>query len=153
MPAPKLPQKRVEMLLRQGKGPAEIARILAAEDSIFVKPETISMFRARRGLDRLKPRYEDLIPWRVAPEHANLWIPKLLRMEGRLRAGVELSPTNEKSLVEWKRRLAAENLVVHYESDENGFRLEADGQALELGWHYTVRRESVDLDLIRRPAK
>jgi hypothetical protein len=139
MPAKLIPDKKVEMLLRRGLGPQEIVEVLAREDYISVKPEAISMWRKRRGIERLKPRYEDLLPWRVRPEHANLTPAKMLRREGRLRSGEKVSDADLAELNRWKTKLSNSGAVVHYEP------------ASDQGWFYVTRRDE-DLDIIRDPS-
>ena len=139
MPAPVLPQKKVEQLLRQGLGPSAIARILETEDFIKVTPESISMFRNRRGLQRSKARYTDLLPWTIQPAHRNLYVAKCLRLEGQRRAGGEMSAAKTAELQRRLDKLADEDVVVHYDPDT------------EAGWFYVPRRHGIDEDLIRNP--
>ncbi|GAA2426677.1 hypothetical protein [Streptomyces macrosporus] len=97
-------------------------------------------FRQRKGLDRRIARDDDLIPWAMKREHRQLYPVMMLRLEARRRAGMAIDEDERKRLDSWKRKLAEENVVVHYDPDtEDGFAY--------------VRREPTDGDLIRRPAR
>ena len=62
----------------------------------------------------------------------------MLRVEGRVRAGMEIRPTDAERHATWRRRLDEMNAVVHYDPDtDEGF--------------FYVPREKGDTDIIRRP--
>ncbi|MEU2111506.1 hypothetical protein [Streptomyces sp. NPDC019507] len=97
-----------------------------------------SAFRRRKGLDRRNLRADDLLPWKVRPEHRHAYPAIMLRTEARLRAGRDMTERDSKRLSSWKTMLADEGLVVHYDPDtEDGF--------------FYVPREAGDADLIREP--
>ncbi|MFF4244291.1 hypothetical protein ACFYY2_07425 [Streptomyces sp. NPDC001822] len=97
-----------------------------------------SAFRRRKGLDRRNLRDHDLIPWMIKEEHRHMYPAFMLRAEGRLRAGRELTERDASRLASWKNMLAEKGVVVHYDPDtEDGF--------------FYVPREATDRDLIRAP--
>ncbi|MFI8204794.1 hypothetical protein [Streptomyces sp. NPDC085937] len=97
-------------------------------------------FRHRKGLRRRIARDDDLIPWAVKAEHRHQYPLAMLRVEGRYRAGMDLDENSAKRLESWRRTLAEENAVVHYDPDtKEGF--------------FYVPREPHDDDLIRRPRR
>ncbi|MFG2209956.1 hypothetical protein ACIQK6_23930 [Streptomyces sp. NPDC091682] len=106
-------------------------------------------FRRRRGLDRRNLRADDLIPWKVKPEHRHKYPAIMLRAEARLRAENDalsrgdtparpVSDRDKQRLASWKKDLTEDGLVVHYDPDtSDGF--------------FLVPREEQDSDLIRAP--
>lgn len=132
-----IPDQLTRRLLDEGLGPKEIANVLREQHHIDVTPEAVSMWRLRRGLDPRRPRYEELIPWRVAVSHANLHAVKMLRLEARRRHGDPITGRQAQQLESFLGRLAELNAVVAYNRDtEQGFHL--------------VPRESGDTDIIRK---
>ena len=138
MPAKQLPDKQVEMMIRQGMRPAQIVEKLLEEHHIKVTPEAISMWRKRRGIEPWVDRYQGLIPWRVAREHNQLYPVKMLRAEAARRMGKRLSETAEAELDRWIAARRDSGTVVTYERD------------VEPGWFYVPAR-ACDTDLIRDP--
>lgn len=139
MAGKKIPDKLVEQLLRQGFGLTEIKNILAEQKPpVIITRQALSVWRRRRGLEPLNPRYADLIPWRVKDHHARYYQPMMLRHLGRRRAGGELTDREETALNNWLKFLEEEDVVVHYEPD------------LDEGFFYVPRRK-VDTDVIRDP--
>lgn len=108
-----------------------------------VSASMFSEFRATRGLARRVVRDPELIPWAVKPEHRVDSILGYLRTEARVRAGEAPEDLSYGARTNWQafiRRLAEENLVVHYDPDtEQGF--------------FLVPREPGDTDIIRRPKR
>lgn len=102
-------------------------------------PSMWGNFRRRRGLDRRITRDDDLLPWFVREEHRWAYPARMLRAEGRRRAGMELSKEDARRLPAWKRQLEKAGAVVHYDPDTDE------------GFHYVPRRPGVDVDLIRVP--
>lgn len=141
MPAKILPDKKVEMLTRQGLTPKQVAERLLAEDNIQVTPEAITVWRRRRGIQPLTTKHSELLPWTVKKQHQDLWPAQMLRLEGRLRRGESISEKQRMWLENWKKKLSELNAVVHYDPES------------EKGFYNVPRREGVDLDLIRDPSK
>lgn len=139
MPAPVLPQQKVERLARAGLSNKEIQDRLFREDGVDVTRAALSMFRKRHDLPRLRARYDTLIPWTVRAEHANLFMAKMLRTEGQIRAGKEIPESTAAQHAAWRRRLEEADAVVHY-----------DGETAE-GWWLVPRRHGIDKGLIRDP--
>jgi hypothetical protein len=65
----------------------------------------------------------------------------MLRTEARRRAGKQLRKEERVRLDAWLRRLARENIVLHYDPDTDE------------GWFYVPRRPGVDTDIIRVPER
>ena len=62
-------------------------------------------------------RHSDLIPWKLQPEHIYKPEARLLRLEGRRRAGHSLRDDELTWLENWKRELAEADAVIHYDRD------------------------------------
>jgi len=141
VPAKVLPDKLVEMLLRQGMQPKEIAKYLAEQHHppIHVTPAAISVWRNRRGLPRLRADHSDLIPWPILVQHRNLYPAQMLRALSNRRQGIAIPELTSDRLDTWLQRLEEDDMVVHYEPD------------LKEGWFYVPRRPKKDTDVIRDP--
>lgn len=143
MPAKLIPDSEVAQLCRQGKTDKEIAEYLLEHLNVALTPNAITRWRRRQGMDTRRHRYTDLIPWRVKVEHAWLYIPKLLRWESRLRAGLPVSDRDRQRLDEFKAKLDAafdgRGGVVHYDPET------------QEGWWVVERRPGIDTDMIRNP--
>ncbi|TQM63820.1 hypothetical protein [Humibacillus xanthopallidus] len=99
-----------------------------------------SNLRRRRGWERRIARNDDLIPWEVNIEHRWAFVIRMLRFEGRVRSGKEVSREDQHVLTIWKSNLRARGEVVHY--DPNTAK----------GFQY-VKRGPDDGDLIREPSR
>lgn len=79
--------------LERGLSQSKIAAEYEKDTGIRVSRSAIGMAIARYGLksSRDAPRYEDMLPWQIAPEHKMHKIARLLRLEGRRREGNPLS--------------------------------------------------------------
>lgn len=105
-----------------------------------ITPAMVASYRSRHGLSKRQVRHDDLVPWFVEPPHRNSYLLEMLRLEGRVRAGEELTGRAAKRHRDFRENLAAKNAVVHYEpNSEDGF--------------YYVPGEEGDDDIIRRPAQ
>jgi hypothetical protein len=105
---------------------------------VETRPSLWGNFRRRRGLARRTVRDDELIPWAVKPEHRGAHPLQMLRLEARARAGEPVREVDAVRHRNFMRRLAEENVVVHYDPDTaEGFRL--------------VPRRPDDADVIRRP--
>lgn len=139
MGAKVLPDSEVEQLLRQGKTDEQVVEYLAKHHHISITRSAVGMWRKRRGIPRVIPRYDDLIPWQVKVEHAGMYIPRMLRLEARQRRGKELQLKDRQRVEAFKRKLDDQDAVVHYDPDT------------EQGWWFVRRRPGIDTDIIRRP--
>lgn len=98
----------------------------------------LARHRDRLGFPLRRPRYSDLIPWRVRDAHGRHEALRMLRLEARCRKGEKLPEADLKRLEDWKAFLKEDNLVVDYEP----------------GYHYGfvyVPRQKGDRELIRPP--
>lgn len=102
-------------------------------------PSMWANWRKRRGLDRRAVRNDELIPWAVEHEHRWAYPLAMLRSEARLREGHVLRDIEAIRLEGFKRGLAQDNAVIHYDPDT------------EEGFFYVPRREGTDTDLIHVP--
>ena len=112
--------------LDQGLTHAEIAEAWLKDSGVEIKRSTVSMAIARYGLKDHSPRahmrHSDLIPWKLESEHVYRPEARLLRLEGRRRAGNELREDELRWLENWKVELSEAGAVVHYDKDtEEGF--------------------------------
>ena len=126
--------------LSRGMTQQQIADAWGEKTGTRPSRSAIGMALVRYGLKASKPRprYEELLPWRVRAEHKMHYDARMLRLEGRVRAGKPVSQDLLDDLVAWKQRLAELDAVVHYEPDtEEGF--------------WFVKREPQDDDIIRKP--
>ena len=129
----------LEQHLRQKLSQSQMAALWEKETGIKLSRSTIGVALVREGLTGdSKPRYEDMLPWRVKSEHAMHREARLLRLEARRRRGEELSERNLQWLTSWRKELAAADAVVTYHPDTPE------------GFHW-VRRKPSDTDIIRRP--
>lgn len=127
--------------LERGLTQQQIADEWEKDSGYRVSRSTIGMAIARYGLESSRPRlrYEDLLPWHVAQQHLMAYDARMLRYEGRRRAGLEVDSDTITRLEGWIRDLRSRDAVVHYDPDT------AEG-------FYWVKRSEEDDDLIRRPA-
>lgn len=87
---------------------------------------------------RTRPRYDQVLPWRVLGEHSMEYDARMLRLVGRREAGQPLSAADALRLAGWERDLRARDAVVHYDPDTID------------GFHWIARMPSDDV-YIRRP--
>lgn len=84
---------------------------------------------------------DDLMPWHVEPQHLWAFPPRMLRVEARRRAAMDVNSLDADRLASWKKRLKEEGRVVHYDPDT------------DKGWFYVPARPGIDRDLIRAPGR
>lgn len=89
----------------------------------LVSRSTISAALSRAGKSSNKPRYKDVLPWRVREIHAREYPARMLRALGRRLAGTELDERDDQRLESWLTALADANAVVGYDpdNDKQGF--------------------------------
>lgn len=112
------PEKdQLQAYLRRGLTLTEICAEWLVDSGEVVSRQAISMAIQRYGLEvsNPKPRYDNLLPWKVREEHIHHYDARMLRLEGRRRAGVELSDENARRLANWKQQLEESNAVVAYD--------------------------------------
>lgn len=81
----------------------------------------------------------DTIPWTLKPEHMNSPEARLLRLEARVRRGLDLNPNEMTWWSNWRKELEEKGAVITYRPET------------EQGWWWIPRTEDDD-DIIRRPA-
>ena len=102
---------------RQGLSQQEMADKVFEETGEHISRATIAGAMVRYGLSEEKPRYNDVLPWRVRMEHISAYPARMLRLLGKRNNGVELNPQEERKLNSWIRKMQAENAVVAYDPD------------------------------------
>lgn len=124
--------------LNSGMTQAQIVEAWADDSGERVSRSAIAMAIARFGLKSAhqRPEYRDLLPWTVAEEHRHHIDARMLRLEGRRRAGGELSEGELRWLTNWKNELERVNAVVHYErdTDEGFFWVPREAHTHDLIW-------------------
>lgn len=91
----------------------------------YVSRSAVAMAIKRMGLTSAhqRPRYDDVIPWRVRQEHRNDWNVRMLRLCGQKKRGKELDPESARWLQGWlERDLRGGECVVSYDP-VRGFRV------------------------------
>jgi len=107
--------KELEMYLRRGMTHGAIADLVFEQTGQRLGRSTISAAIVRAGL--AEPRYyEAELPWTIKIEHQRDYPAKMLRCLGRQRAGLEITPEEQKRLTSWMERMARDNTVVAYDS-------------------------------------
>lgn len=77
---------------------------------------TVSHRLRKIGVAGTRPRYADLIPWRVTIEHSGGYIIETLRHLGQYRAG-RLHPQHRAPLARWIAERVNDNTVATYDRD------------------------------------
>ena len=131
--------KELEKYLEKGMTQQQIADAWEEATNVRVSRSTIGMAIARYGLEspHPRPRYENMLPWRVVAEHRMAYDARMLRAEGRRREGKSLTTKEKRLLTAWREQLDDSNAVIVYDPDT------AEG-------FFWVPREEDDDDIIRR---
>lgn len=135
-------EDKMKSYLERGLTHEEIVDVWESESGTRVSRPAISMAISRYELESAhdRPRYEDVLPWRVSSDHLTHYDARMLRLEGRRRSGGDLNDDELGRLTRWMQRLDKAGAVIHYDPDtEQGF--------------WWVQREDTDDDIIRRPTK
>lgn len=107
--------------LDKGLTHAQISDAWLKDSGVRVSRSTVSMAIARYGLKDHSPRahmrHEDILPWKLEPEHVYKPEARLLRLEGRRRAGHQLREDESRWLENWKAELKDAGAVIHYDPD------------------------------------
>lgn len=142
MPATKIvDEEEVKRWFADGLTYEEMSRRYREQYHIEMTPTAWGNFRRRRGLQRRTFHDTDLIPWVVRPEHRYKYPLRMLRLEGRVRAG---QPLRDEDVVRHRNFLSflADNrYVVDYRPDDQPLA----------GFVYAPRRPT-DADITRQPA-
>lgn len=134
------PASELKRLRDRGKSLREIADHVYDTTGERVTPAAISACLSRAGFALDTPRYDELIPWRVQMRHQKHFFVRMLRLEGRRRAGMPIRPEDERRLDEFIEELRDLGAVIHYNPDYG-----TDG------FYAVPARSGVDMDLIRVP--
>ena len=125
--------------LQKGLTQAQIVDAWEADSGIRVSRAAIAMAIARYDLQsaNARPRYEDMLPWKVRTEHRSDHNARMLRLEARRRRGQKLSREEKRWLDGYVAQLKERNAVVTY-LPELGFlwvaRSDADDDMIRVKW-------------------
>lgn len=141
MPAPRILPDDAELIqmVKRGMTQQEIADETFKRTGVRVTRAAVSAALMRAGQLPRRPRYPELLPWRVKAKHDGHYALKMLRVEARLREGKPITERERKRLEAWKETLVTNKAVVHYDPDTDE------------GFYYVLARPGVDKDLIRTP--
>lgn len=130
-------QTRLERYVRKGLTQAQIVDAWEQESGVRVSRSAVAMAMRRFDIEspRAKVRHEDLVPWRLKPEHRMAPEARLLRLEGQRRRGETIRPADLTWLDNWLTELHESNAVITYAPDtREGFlrvqRCPEDGDSL-----------------------
>lgn len=123
MPAPRLLPSNDELrrLVELGYTHQQIAQHIFDTEGVRVSRSTVSVALSRAGLSKEAMRYRDELPWKVKTEHLTQYQARMLRLLGRRRQEVELTADEDSRLDAWLEDLEANEWVVAYAPDNNGF--------------------------------
>lgn len=124
-PPQRVPGKgELKRYLLAGMTQAQIVEAWEKDSGYRVSRSAIGMAISRFGLNSAheRPEYKELLPWVVSEEHRHHIDARMLRLEGRRRAGRPLNETEQRWLDKWKAELERKGAVVYYDRDtEEGF--------------------------------
>ena len=126
--------------LTKGLTQAQIVEAWEKKTGVRISRSTVGMAIARFGMDSShpRPRYEDMLPWKVSVPHRMKWDARMLRLEAKRRRGKALTERELRLLTQWRQQLEEAQAVIVYEHDtDEGF--------------FWVNRKAEDDDIIRRP--
>lgn len=132
--------KQMEAYLNRGLTQAQIVEEYENDTGIRCSRSAIAMAMDRYGLKgkRVRPRYMDMLPWRVAHEHRMHNDARMLRLEAKRRRGEALKTAELRWLTAWLDELDRKNVVIDYNPrSKRGF--------------WWLPRTDEDTDIIRRP--
>lgn len=108
--------------LARGLTQQQIVEAWLNDSGVQVSRSAIAMAIDRYGLQPThpRPRYEDMLPWRVRSEHKDRRDAYMLRLEGRRRSGGDLTSEEVRELNHWKLKLLEAGAIIAYapETDE-----------------------------------
>lgn len=146
MPAPRiLPDPHKLRALKERFTYAQIAEMYGVDPQSVYQRLRIDYPNAQKE----RPRYSDLIPWRIAKEHWYAMPVTMLRFYARRRDGKQLSPKDERRLDSWLEALRAADAVVDYDRDQPP----NPASPKSGGWRYVKRLPEDGDRLIRVPQK
>ena len=119
------PRDILASMLVDGMTQKAIAAEWGRVTDTYVSRSAVAMAIKREGLTSAhpRPRYDDVISWRVRQEHRNDWNVRMLRLYGQKRRGQELDAESARWLQGWlERDLRGGEYVVSYDP-VRGFRV------------------------------
>jgi hypothetical protein len=129
-----LPVEDLVKMRDNGLTLSQIADTVYEQTGEQLSPQAVSYHLTRAGAGVERPRYEDLVPWRVAMRHQKHWLLRMLRLEGRRRDGQELADADLDRVKTFLEEMAADDCVVIYNQDwPEGFFTMPRHMAAELG--------------------
>lgn len=130
------PKEVLQRWIDEGLNRQQMTDRVAEQTGERVTPNAISVAMNRYGMDPLRPRYADVLPWEVQTKDVGHRYARMLRLLGRRRAGGNLSRQEDSQLDRFLKKLTEANAVVVYVPDSpEGF--------------YAVPRIPEDTDVVR----
>lgn len=133
-------QEAVKMM-EAGTGLTDMVRFYREKYDIETSVSMWNDFRRRRGIARRFVWDTEVIPWKLAGDHAYKYEAIRLRQYARRKAGKLIAEKVPGELDAWLRGMDDAGTVVHYDPD-----------TME-GFTYVPRRKGVDLGIIREPER
>lgn len=99
----------------------------------------------RAGLIERRAGFQDILPWKVLPEHKSTAIMERFRTILKQKNGLPTTATEERLLATWLEDLQENNVVVNYHPEAP-----ASGASSKGGFYY-VERDDADTWIIRNP--
>jgi hypothetical protein len=142
VPASKIvDEQEVLRWFAEGKTYQEMCDLYREKYNIETAPSLWGNFRRRRGLEPRIARDTDLIPWQhIKSEHRYAYPLVMLRLAAREEAGFPIPEVNRTRYDNWRKMLADNDFVVHYDPDTTE------------GWWYDKRRPGDGDGIVRHPA-
>ena len=94
----------------------------------------------RANMTDAVPMYNEIVPWKIQPQHRSLAIVEQFRRLAKRAKGLPMNVNDEKSLNNWLRDMVHANVVVAYHPDA------PPNSASKTGGFYYVMREDYDGD-------
>lgn len=114
----------LRLMVERGLTQQRICDEWERKTGLRVARSTISTAMKNWDIDPVYKRenYNDLLPWRVHPDHQMAVEARMLRLEARRRRGKVLNDREQRHLDYWLEDLRAADAVVTYD-EKRGFRL------------------------------
>lgn len=135
MPAPRILPDNATLkhwVEDEGLTHQQIADRVLATTGQSVSRSSVSAALSRAGISATQPRHKECLPWRVKIEHIREYPARMLRVLGRRRANLPLSPAESRRLDAWLKQLDADHAVVGYDPES------------KFGFYYIEKDDAVD---------
>lgn len=109
------PAAQLVKMSQAGLTHAQIAEAISAKTGQKVSRSSVSAALSRAGLVTPKDRYNDTLPWRIAPEHDDDYHARMLRALGARLRGKDLDDKTAKKLDAWLDARRSTKTLVKYD--------------------------------------